>query len=114
MGALNVLMAIGLFSVNGGCSVEPFYELTSPVFERIVIHLDPDYYAGDQFVIEVERASEEDVYIQSARLNGEALERAWFTHRELAQGGRLELVLGPEPNEAWGSRVEDAPPSMSG
>jgi predicted alpha-1,2-mannosidase len=113
MGALNALMAMGLFSVNGGCSVEPFYEITSPVFERIVVHLDPRYYDGEQFVIEVARASEEDVYIQSARLNGEPLERPWFYHRELAQGGKLELVLGPEPNEAWGSRVEDAPPSMS-
>jgi putative alpha-1,2-mannosidase len=107
-------MAIGLFSVNGGCSVEPFYEVTSPVFERIKIHLDPRYYAGEPFVIEVERAAEEDVYIQSARLNGEALERPWFYHRDLAQGGTLELVLGPEPNESWGSRPEDAPPSMSG
>jgi putative alpha-1,2-mannosidase len=112
MGALNVLMALGLFSVNGGCSVEPFYELTSPVFERIVIHMDPRYYEGDRFVIEVERASEGDAYIQSARLNGEVLERPWFYHRELARGGRLELVLGPEPNVAWGSRAEDAPPSM--
>ena len=48
-----------------------------------------------------------------ARLNGVPLERPWFYHRELAQGGRLELALGPEPNTAWGSRDEDAPPSMS-
>ena len=113
MGALNVLMAMGLFSVNGGCSLEPFYEVTSPVFDRIVIHLDPDYYAGEQFVIEVERRSEEDVYIQSARLNGAPLERPWFHHHELARGGKLELGLGPEPNVEWGSRIEDAPPSMS-
>ena len=45
MGALNVLMAMGLFSVNGG-SVEPFYEITSPVFDRIMVHLDPRYYEG--------------------------------------------------------------------
>jgi putative alpha-1,2-mannosidase len=93
--------------------VEPFYEITSPVFEQIVVHLDPRYSAGEQFTIEVERASEEDVYIQSARLNGEPLERPWFYHRELAQGGTLKLALGPQPNKAWGSRAEDAPPSMS-
>jgi putative alpha-1,2-mannosidase len=113
MGALNALMAMGLFSVNGGCSVEPFYEITSPVFDRIAVHLDPRYYEGEQFVIEVARGSELDAYIQSARLNGEPLERPWFYHRELAKGGTLELVLGPEPNKEWGSRVEDAPPSMS-
>jgi putative alpha-1,2-mannosidase len=113
MGALNVLMAMGLFSVNGGCSVEPYYEITSPVFERVVIHLDERYHAGETFVIEAKGASPENVYIQSASLNGEPLDRPWFYHRDLAQGGVLELVLGPVPNKLWGSRPEDAPPSMS-
>jgi predicted alpha-1,2-mannosidase len=35
MGALNALMAIGLFNVGGGCQQAPFYELTSPIFDRI-------------------------------------------------------------------------------
>jgi predicted alpha-1,2-mannosidase len=112
MGALNVLMAIGLFSVNGGCSEEPFYEVTSPIFDRIVIHLDERYHAGETFVIEVERASPGSIYIQSASLNGEPLDRPWFYHRDLVRGGALKLVLGEEPNKRWGSRPEDAPPSM--
>ncbi|MBN1579240.1 MAG: glycoside hydrolase family 92 protein, partial [Anaerolineae bacterium] len=113
MGALNVLMAIGLFSVNGGCSREPFYEITGPIFERIVIHLDPAYYAGKTFEIEAENASPDNVYIQSASLNGKPLHGPWFTHRDLVQGGVLKLVLGPKPNTQWGSRPEHAPPSMS-
>jgi len=46
-------------------------------------------------------------------LNGEPLEKPWFYHRQLVEGGTLILDLGSEPNRAWGSRVEDAPPSMS-
>ncbi len=53
-----------------------------------------------------------NVYIHSARLDGKPLQRPWFYHRELIDGGTLELDLGPEPNRAWGSRPEDAPPSM--
>jgi putative alpha-1,2-mannosidase len=113
MGALNVLMAIGLFSVNGGCSQEPFYEVTSPIFDRVILHLDERYHAGGTFVIEVERASAESLYIQSASLNGEPLDRPWFYHHDLMQGGTLRLVLGDIPNEEWGSRPEHAPPSMS-
>jgi hypothetical protein len=30
MGALGVLMAIGLFDVEGGASVKPAYQITSP------------------------------------------------------------------------------------
>lgn len=53
MGALGVLMAIGLFDVQGGASVDPRYEITSPIFDRITIQLDERYYPGKKFVIEV-------------------------------------------------------------
>ena len=43
-----------------------------------------------------------NVYIQSARLNGQPMTGCWFFHKDLAAGGTLELDLGPEPNKAWG------------
>jgi predicted alpha-1,2-mannosidase len=113
MGALNVLMAIGLFNVSGGCNQEPFYEITSPVFDRVIIHLNPEYYGSDRFVIEVENNIPGNIYIQSASLNGEPLDRPWFLHRELNNGSVLKLVLGDEPNRHWGARPDVAPPSMS-
>ncbi len=103
MGALGVLMAIGLFSVDGGASVEPIYEITSPIFDRITIHLDPAYYPGKKFVITSRNNSAENKYIQSARLNGKSHNKFWFTHDELIRGGKLELELGPAPNERWGT-----------
>ncbi|HID22615.1 MAG TPA: glycoside hydrolase family 92 protein, partial [Planctomycetaceae bacterium] len=112
-GGLGVLMAIGLFEVRGGAAREPVYEITSPIFDRVVIHLDPRYYPGKTFEIVAHNNSPRNIYIQSARLNGRPLERPWFFHRELVAGGRLELQLGPRPNKNWGSRPEDAPPSMS-
>lgn len=114
MGSLNALMAMGLFSVNGGCARRPFYEITSPVFQRITIHLAPEYYDAATFVIETENNKQGNLYIQAAELNGKPLQRPWFYHDELAQGGKLRIMLGPEPNLEWGSRPEDAPPSMSG
>ena len=87
MGCLNALMAIGLFNVQGGCNAEPIYEITSPVFDRITIHLDPAYHSGGQFVIETEDNGPGDRYIQSAELNGSPLNRPWFYHRDLAAGG---------------------------
>jgi len=103
MGALGVLMAIGLFSVDGGAAVDPVYEITSPVFDRITIHLDPAYYPGKKFVIKCRNNSAENRYIQSARLNGESFDKFWFTHEKLIKGGELELELGPVPNKLWGT-----------
>ncbi len=108
MGALGVLMAIGLFEVDGGASVEPIYEITSPVFDRVTIHLDPDYYPGGTFRIIANNNSQRNCYIQSATLNGQPLRRCWIRHRELTAGGTLELEMGPEPNMTWGL---DQPPA---
>jgi predicted alpha-1,2-mannosidase len=112
MGALGVLMAIGLFSVNGGAAVESIYEITSPIFDRIEIDLSPGYHKEKRFVIETRNNSPENIYIQSARLNGKKLDDCWFYHDVFANGGKLELRLGNKPNKKWG--VKNPPPSLSG
>jgi predicted alpha-1,2-mannosidase len=113
IGALGVLMALGLFSVRGGAAVDPIYELTSPIFDEATIHLDGDYYDGEMFTIRTANNGRENHYIQNASLDGEPLERPWFRHENLAAGGTLELDLGSEPNERWGSDPSNVPPSMS-
>ena len=102
MGALGVLMAIGLFDVQGGASVDPQYEITSPIFDKVTIQLDNRYYPGKTFVIRTKNNRPENIYIQSARLNGKPLNSYHFPHSELIKGGDLEIVLGPEPNKNWG------------
>ena len=113
MGGLGVLMAMGLFELRGGAAMEPVYEITSPLFDKITIHLDPKYYKGEKFEIIAKNNSKRNRYIQSAVLNGESLNRPWFYHRQMIEGGTLILDMGPEPNKEWGSRPEDAPPSMT-
>lgn len=106
MGGVSALMAIGLFSLQGNASAVPTYDITSPVFDRITITLDPAYYKGKQFVITAHNNSAANVYIQKATLNGKPLNRFWFTHEEYAKGGGLEIFLGPQPNKAWGIEEE--------
>ncbi len=112
-GGLGVMMALGLFQVRGGAARNPVCEITAPIFDRTVIHLDDGYYPGGKFEIIARGNSPDNTYIQSATLNGQTLQKPWFRHSELIAGGRLELKLGPEPNKSWGSRPEDAAPSMS-
>jgi putative alpha-1,2-mannosidase len=66
-----------------------------------------------KFIITTRDNAPENKYIQFARLDGKPLEKPWFYHRELVDGGTLELQLGPKPNRTWGSRPVEAPPSMS-
>jgi predicted alpha-1,2-mannosidase len=113
MGAWFVMSSMGLFETEGGTSVKPFYEIGSPLFEKATIQLDGNYYSGKTFTIEARNVSDKNIYVQSATLDGKPLTKPWFYHADLVDGGSLVLEMGPEPNKQWGSKPEDAPPSMS-
>jgi predicted alpha-1,2-mannosidase len=112
LSALYVLWAMGLFQMDGGCSVRTYYDLTSPLFSRIKLKLDPAVYHGHTFEIVAHGNSAQNRYIQSARLNGKPLNRAWIYHDELVAGGLLEFEMGAEPNTTWATGPESAPPLL--
>ena len=105
LGAVSALMAMGLFDVEGGAATRPTYQITSPLFDRVTIALNEKYFPGKQFVITTKNNSAANVYIQSANLNGRPLNRFWFPHTNLVNGGTLEINLGPQPSR-WAA---DAP-----
>ena len=84
MGALGVLMAMGLFEVDGGCAVKPYYEITSPIFDKVTIHLDNRYYPGKTFQIVTTGNSDKNMYIQRATFDGKPWDRCWFYHEDFA------------------------------
>ena len=107
MGSLAVLMKMGIFSVNGGVNSNPFYEIGSPIFDKITIHLNSAFYSGETFVIETTNNNTENCYIQSAEWNGKQLTIPFIPHNELVKGGTLSLIMGNKPNLEWGVKEED-------
>ncbi len=105
MGALGVLMAVGLFELDGGAATRPHYDLTSPLFDRVTIQLDERYCPGEKMEIVCQDNSAENRYIQSAELNGEDWQSFQIPHDRFVKGGTLELELGPTPNKEWGGRT---------
>jgi predicted alpha-1,2-mannosidase len=101
-----VLNAMGFYTVD---PARAEYVIGSPIFDDVTVHLDN----GKDFVIVAEKNSAENVYIQSATLNGKPLNTPWFEHTAIANGGTLEFKMGRTPNKSWGSALESAPPSMS-
>jgi predicted alpha-1,2-mannosidase len=112
MGGVSALMSMGLFSLRGNMAAEPVYDITSPVFDEVTIHLDPVYYTGEKFVIRTYGNSAENCYIRKAKLNGKPLKSFWFTHETFSKGGLLEIWLQDKPNKSWGSKLKYAPPSL--
>ena len=102
MSAWFIMAAIGLFQTDGGCSVDPIYEITIKLYEKTVIRLDNRYGRGKEFTIEARNASRQNKYIQSATLNGKPLQNFYFPASELLKGGTLILEMGDKPNKKWG------------
>ena len=104
MSAFVVFSMMGFYPVTPGI---PAYNIGSPVFNQISVSLSN----GKTFAIVVTNNSATHKYIQSAKLNDKVWDKPWFTHQDLINGGKLELVMGETPNKLWGSKTENAPPS---
>jgi putative alpha-1,2-mannosidase len=99
MSAWYVLAASGIHPV---CPGDTRQEITSPVFNKVVLKLDPKYAKGKTFTIMALKNSAANVYIQSAKLNGRAYNKCYLDFRDIAAGGTLELTMGSKPNKNWG------------
>ncbi|HET7003318.1 MAG TPA: glycoside hydrolase family 92 protein, partial [Puia sp.] len=99
MSAFVVFSSMGFYPITPGI---PVYTIGSPVFSRITISLEN----GKRFTVIAHHCSEINKYIQSASMNGRKLKTPWFTHKQLTDGGTLELQMGPKPNMSWGRESE--------
>lgn len=104
MTAFVVFSQLGFYPVSPGI---PVYTIGSPIFTKSSIKLDN----GKTFTVVAKNTSWTNKYIQSATLNGEPLNRTWFTHDDLISGGTLEFLMGDRPNKDWG--IESPPPSAN-
>ena len=75
------------------CPGAPYYTLSTPVFDRVVIRLDAKTWGRDRLVIETERPSSESLYIRQMELGGKKLSRYRISHEELVKGGTLKFIL---------------------
>jgi len=93
-----VFSAMGFYPVTSGSNL---YAIGSPFFNKITIDL-PN---GKTVTVDAKNCSKPNKYIQSAKLNGKDINRAWLAHSEIVNGGKLDLVMGNRPNKQWGTDV---------
>lgn len=101
-----VLSAMGFYSV---CPGTDQYVLGSPLFEKTTITLED----GKQFVIEAKGNNAQNVYIQSAELNGKIYTKNYISYEDIANGGTLTMKMDDQPNKKRGITPEDLPYSVS-
>ena len=105
LGAWYVMSTMGLFDVQGGAPSEPTFQLGSPAFDKITVHLSPMNARGKSFVIKTRGNGPEAYYVQGARFNGKTLDQNWLYRNQVFDGGILELEMGSEPSSCWDASV---------
>jgi predicted alpha-1,2-mannosidase len=91
LSAWYVLSALGFYPIAGTTR----YELGSPLFDAAELRID-----GKALKIVAENNGPDNVYVQQVWLNDAPLDRTWFTHDEIAEGGTLRFKMGPAPSAA--------------
>lgn len=101
MSAWYIFTAMGFYPLNPA-SAE--YVIGSPLFKNVTLHL-PN---GKSFVISAPENSAKNVYVQSATLNGKALDTPIITYADIEAGGKLDFVMGPTPSH-WAANWHPQP-----
>ena len=101
MSAWYILSAMGLYQVEpaGGK-----YIFGSPLFPEVTMKVAND----KTFTIRAINVSDENIYIQSVRLNGKSYTRSYIMYDDIVRGGTLEFQMGPQPSD-FGTKKKDRP-----
>lgn len=105
MSAWYVFSSVGFYPVNPANGA---YVFGSPLFDETEISL-PE---GKIFNLIAENLNNENIYIQSAELNGEPYTKSYITHKQIMDGGTLKFVMGSTPNKSFGTASDDRPKSI--
>lgn len=98
LGSWFVLAGIGLFAVDGLTSPEPEFSIGSPIFDKVTIKLNPDYFKGKEFVITAKNNSKKNIYVKPSKLiNGKKSKAGSIKFSDVTNGGTLNLTMSKKP-----------------
>jgi putative alpha-1,2-mannosidase len=89
MSAWYVLSSVGLYQVH---PAKGEFQFGSPAVRQAVLNVGN----GNTFTVVAKDNSPENIYVKSAVLNGEVLDRTFVTYDEIKAGGTLEFQMSSE------------------
>ncbi len=101
-----VLSALGFYSV---CPGTDEYVIGSPLFRKATITMED----GKKFIIEANNNDTQNVYIQSATLNGKSFDKNYIQYNDIINGGTLKFEMGSQPNKNRNTTKDAAPFSLT-
>jgi predicted alpha-1,2-mannosidase len=89
MSAWAVFSMMGIYPIS---PANPIYALTTPRFQKIIIHLDSEYYQQEKITITSD-FSEQKQYIEDIKIQGKPVKGYFISHEDLVKGKTLEFTL---------------------
>ncbi|MCL3780364.1 glycoside hydrolase family 92 protein [Prolixibacteraceae bacterium JC049] len=89
MSAWYVLSAMGFYQV---CPGDATYTIGRPIVDKAKIRVP-----GGTFEIITHNNSKANKHVQKVVLNGQTLDKPFFSHQTLMKGGKLEFYMGSQP-----------------
>lgn len=100
LGSWYVMSSIGLFDVKGLTEINPSYQISSPLFDKVTIEL-PKELNRKKIVIEVANNSKGNVYLQEATFNNKKLEHLKIDFNDIKKGGVIKMSVDAIPSQKW-------------
>lgn len=92
MSAWYVLSSMGFYAVTPASNQ---YIIGAPLFDKATINLEN----GNTFTVQANNLSDDNIYIASAKLNGEAHPYSYITHEDITKGGSLVFEMTSQPSD---------------
>lgn len=108
MGSFAALTMMGLWPMSG----QNVYLINAPFFREVNVTNALTGNTATVRNVNFDGDAYQNIYIQSATLDGEPYTKSWISHSFFAEGGVLELTLGANES-SWGTGEADLPPSLS-
>jgi putative alpha-1,2-mannosidase len=80
------------------CPASDYYVIGAPQIPKAVLHLSD----GKDFKMTAENLSDQNIYVQSVRLNGRNWDSPFLPYKELKNGGTIVFTMGAQPSQ-WGT-----------
>lgn len=90
-GTMSAWAVFSMMGIYPDCPGSPYYTITSPVFDKVTLHLDSRYYPDGDITITADRSNATGKYIKSISLGGKKLNSFRISHKELIKNRSLLL-----------------------
>ena len=92
-GTMSTWAIFNMMGFYPDCPGVPEYTLTTPTFDKVTIKLDPKWYKHSELVIETDRTSPDQIYIDETFIGDKKKKGFRITHDELINAGNMKFKV---------------------